>query len=210
MKPEECVPVRRELSPGPEQVEQFLKSRRSIRVFKPEPVPRDALAKLIDIARYAPSGSNRQPVQWLVVESPELVKRLSWLVTDWMRVAIAETPEMADRLPLHRMTRALERGIDPILRGAPHVILAHAPKDQPSAQQDGLIALTYLELAAYSLGLGACWAGFLYFAVTSYRPMREALQFPPGNHCLGAMMIGYPKHGFRRIPLRNEPEIIWR
>src|SRR4030067_1613557 len=36
MKPEECVPVRRELIPSPEQVEQFLKSRRSIRVFKPE------------------------------------------------------------------------------------------------------------------------------------------------------------------------------
>ena len=210
MKPEECTLVSPELALTTEQVEQFLKSRRSTRVYKDEIVPRDILAKMIDIARYAPTGGNRQTVQWLVVENPELVKRLSWLVTDWMRIAIAETPEMADRLPLDRMMHALERSVDPILRGAPHVVLAHAPKDQPSAQQDGLIALTYLELAAYSLGLGACWAGFLYFAVSSYRPIRDALQFPSGHHCLGAMMVGYPKHRFHRIPLRNESKVIWR
>jgi len=210
MSPEDCALARQELLPTPEQVEHFLKSRRSVRVYKEEPVPRETLAKLIDIARYAPSGSNAQPVQWLVVENPNEVKRLSGLVVDWMHTAIREVPGLADRLPLDRMVAARERGVDPILRGAPHVILAHAPRDLPSAQQDGLIALTYLELAAYSLGLGACWAGFLYFAVSSYRPIREALQFPARHHCLGAMMIGYPKHKLRRIPLRNEPKIIWR
>ena len=77
MKPADCTTVSNELLPTPEQVEHFLKSRRSVRVFKKEPVPRTILAKLIDIARYAPSGRNAQPVQWLVVENPNEVKRLS-------------------------------------------------------------------------------------------------------------------------------------
>jgi nitroreductase/NAD-dependent dihydropyrimidine dehydrogenase PreA subunit len=209
MKPEDCIAVTKNLLPTPKQVEHFLKSRRSVRVYKEEHVPHEMLAKIIDIARYAPSGSNLQLVQWLVIEDPTEVKRLSGLVVDWMRSAIKESPEMANLLPLDRMLAAQKRGEDPIMRNAPHAIIAHAPRDLPSAQGDGLIALTYLELAAYSLGMGACWAGFVHFAAMSYRPMREAMRLPQGHHCLGAMMIGYPKHKLSRVPLRNEPKIIW-
>ena len=210
MKPEDCTTVSKELLPTPEQVEHFLKSRRSVRVFKEEPVPRRILAKLIDIARYAPSGRNSQPVQWLVVEDPNEVKRLSGLVVDWMRSATKESPEFANHLPVDLIVAAWESGVDTIMRHAPHAILAHAVRDLPSAQGSGLIGLTYLELAAYSMGVGACWAWFFGLAATSYPPMQEALQFPDGHQCLGAMMIGYPKHKLSRIPLRNEPNIIWR
>ena len=210
MKPEDCTAVRKNLLPTPEQVEHFLKSRRSIRAYKEEPVPREILAKIIDIARYAPSGHNAQPVEWLVVEDPKEVRRLSGLVVDGMRSAIEESPGLADFFPIDLLVTAQKRGEDPIMRHAPHAIVAHAPRDAVTAQQDGLIALTYLELAAYSLGVGACWAGFVHFIAMSYRPMREALRLPQGHHCLGAMMIGYPKHKFSRIPLKNEPKIIWR
>jgi nitroreductase/NAD-dependent dihydropyrimidine dehydrogenase PreA subunit len=210
MKPEDCAPVSKKLLPAPEQVEHFLRSRRSVRVYKEEPVPREMLAKLIDIARYAPSGHNWQPVQWLVIEDTKEVKRLSGLVVDWMRSLIKEAPWVADLLPLDLIVAAWESGVDVIMRDAPHVIVGHAPGDSASAQTDGVIALTYLELAAYSLGLGACWAGFFQFAAASYPPMLEALQLPEGHQCLGAMMIGYPKYKLSRIPLRNEPKIIWR
>jgi len=210
MKPEDCAAVRKNLLPTPEQVEHFLKSRRSVRAYKEKPVPREILAKIIDIARYAPSGHNAQPVEWLVIEDSKEVRRLGGLVVDGMRSAIEENPGLADFFPIDILVAAQQRGEDLIMRNAPHAILAHAPGDAVTAQQDGLIALTYLELAAYSLGLGACWAGFLHFAATSYRPMREALRLPQGHHCLGAMMIGYPKHKFSRIPLRNEPKITWR
>jgi len=210
MKPEDCAAVTKNLLPSPEQVEHFLKSRRSVRVYKKEPVARETLAKLIDIARYAPSGHNAQPVQWLVIEDPKEVQRLSGLVVDAMRSAIKESPELADIFSVDLIVAMQQRGEDPIMRHAPHVIVAHAPGDAGTPQQDGLIALTYLELAAYSLGVGACWAGFVHFAAMSHGPMREALRLPQGHHCLGAMMIGYPKHKLSRIPLRNEPKIIWR
>lgn len=63
-----CIPVIEELQPSSDQIEQFLKSRRSIRAYREEPVEREKLTKLIDIARYAPSGHNGQPVRWLVVK----------------------------------------------------------------------------------------------------------------------------------------------
>jgi nitroreductase len=47
------------LLPEPEYVEHYMRVRRSIRAYKDEAVERDVLAKLIDIARFAPTGSNR-------------------------------------------------------------------------------------------------------------------------------------------------------
>ena len=209
MKAEHCTPVRKELLPSSEQVEHFLKSRRSIRIYKRKPVPQETLAKLIDIARYAPSGHNSQMVQWLVVRDKKEVKRLTGLVVDWLRQTIEESPWLAEILHSDLIVGAWDSGIDVITHNAPHVIVAHMPKDY-GILGDCQIALTYLELAAYSLGLGACWAGYFQIAATSYPPLTEALQFPEGHQSFGAMVIGYPKHRMHRIPLRNYPSIVWR
>ena len=210
MKPQDCVKIRRALLPSSEQVEHFLKSRRSIRMYKKKLVPHDMLAKLVDIARYAPSAGNGQPLCWLVIENPEEVKRLAGLVIDWMRVAIKDSPEFADLLGAQKKVAAWDKGEDRILWDVPHVVIAHAPGSDPTAPLDAHISLTYLELAAYSQGLGACWSGYLQAAIVFYPPVVEALQLPEGHIGLGAMMIGYPKVRFSRIPLKNEPRIIWR
>ena len=72
------------------------------------------------------------------------------------------------------------------------------------------IALTYLELAAYSMGIGACWAGFIQAAATYAQSLFRYLQLPEGHASFGAMMIGYPKYKFTRIPMRNDARVIWR
>jgi nitroreductase/NAD-dependent dihydropyrimidine dehydrogenase PreA subunit len=210
MASEQCAPVRKELLPAPEQVEQFLLSRRSIRVYKEEPVQREMLQKVIKTAAYAPSGHNSQPVSWLVIENREEVKRLSGLVIDWMRFLLKEKPQFALSMNMDKVVKGWDAGYDKICRGAPHVILAHAPKDLPPAPAACTIALTYLELTAYSMGLGACWAGYFGAAAASYPPLAQALNLPEGHQAFGAMMIGNPKFSYHRIPLRKEPVIIWR
>ncbi len=210
MSPEDCELARKELLPTAEQVEYFLKSRRSVRVYKEKPVPHAVLAKLIDIARYAPSGHNAQSVQWLVVEDPVEVRKLASLVIDWMNLLVRKSPRLMEQFHFDIFVNAWERGEDRVLRGAPHLIVAHAPKDTALAQENCAIALTYLELAAYSQGLGTCWAGYLLAAASSFPALINALALPGGHKCFGAMMVGYPKHEFKRIPLRNEPSIIWR
>ena len=210
MKPEDCDLVRKELLPTAEQVEYLLKSRRSIRVYKEKPVPHAALARLIDIARYAPTGHNAQSVQWLVMEDPAEVRKLASLVIEWMNLLVRKSPRLMEQFHFDIFVNAWERGEDRVLRGAPHLIVAHAPKDTSLAQENSAIALTYLELAAYSQGLGTCWAGYLMAAASSFPALINALALPGGHRCFGAMMVGYPKHEFKRIPLRNEPPIIWR
>jgi len=61
MPREECPPVRKDLILTPEHCEHFLRYRRSIRDFKKKPVSRDVLTKLIEMARYAPSGGHLTP-----------------------------------------------------------------------------------------------------------------------------------------------------
>lgn len=210
MMPQDCALVRNELLLSPEQAEHYLKTRRLIRVYKKEPVPQDTLAKLIDIASYAASGHNTQPLSWLVIEDSQEVRHLAGLVADWMRVAIKEMPWLADFLHFDRIVADWEQGRDRIMRSAPHAIIVHAPADNVLAPGDAPIALTYLELAAYGLGLGACWAGFLMGGATFYAPVMEAPHLPEGHKYMGALMVGYPKYKYSRIPLKNKPSIIWR
>lgn len=210
MRPEQCPPVRKELLPNPEQTEHFFRNRRSVRVYKDKPVDRETLARLMDMARYAPSGHNLQPVQWMVICDGKELRKLAGLVIDWMRYMIKEQPEIAIPFHMARVVDAWEAGIDGICRSAPHLILAHAHKDDRTAPTACTIALTYLELAAAPLGLGACWGGYFNLAATLWPPMQEAIALPEGHVPLGAMMVGHPKFRHQRLPLRKEARITWR
>jgi nitroreductase len=167
------------------------------------------LAKLIDVARFAPSASNRQPVRWLVIHEGAEVRRLAGLVVDWIRAALP-TQTTAARRNNQRVISLWESGIDMICRGASHLIVACGPTDSPWAASDCAIALTYLELAAPSLGLGACWGGFFTAAARQWPPLQEALALPDGQVVCGALMVGYPRYRYHRLPGRNEPQITWR
>jgi nitroreductase len=209
MKSEDCLPAKRELLPGAELVEHFFQSRRSIRAFQKRTVERGILTRLIEIARYAPSGHNLQPVQWLVIEDPAEVRNLATLIVDGMRLLVKEKPEMAIPLHMDLAVASWERGDEVIFRGAPHVIVACA-SETPTAQTDCIIALTHLELAAPCLGLGACWSGYFNLVAAFYPPVNLALGLPKGHQSFGGMMVGFPKYKYYRIPLRHEPKISWR
>jgi nitroreductase/NAD-dependent dihydropyrimidine dehydrogenase PreA subunit len=206
----ECPPVREEWLLTPEQVEHFLRLRRSIRAYKHRPVEKDVLESIINVARFAPSGHNRQPVQWTVIYDSDDVQRLAGLVVDWMRHLIEEGSPLASAMNMEGVVAVWEAGFDPICRKAPHLIVANAKKDDTTAPTACTIALTYLEIAALSYGLGTCWAGFFNAAATFWPPLHDALALPEDHVSLGSMMIGYPKFKFKRLPLRNEANINWR
>ncbi|MFC1925924.1 nitroreductase family protein [Chloroflexota bacterium] len=204
-----CIPIVKELQPSPEQVEQLLKSRRVIRAYREEPVEREKLAKLLDIARYAPSGHNAQPVNWLVIENREKVKELAQLVVDWLRDLAQQDAGFARMLQAKALVKAWESGSDRITRVAPHLIITHAREDT-IVHGDCHIALAYLELAAYSMGIGTCWSGYVQLGATHSPALLQALQLPEGHDVFGAMLIGYPQYKFTRIPVRNEAKVTWR
>ena len=202
-------PVNKDLAISHEQAVHFLKTRRSIRVYKEETLPRETLEHLIRTARYAPTGHNSQTVEWLVIQSPEKVRSLAGMVIDFMRDLIRQEFPLAKEMHMDRVVDAWDQGIDRICRGAPHLIIAHADKDDRFAAAASTIALTYLELAAFSMGLGACWAGYLQSAAVFSPPLTQALELPENHISFGAMMVGFPKEKYFKIPARNEPRIIW-
>ena len=206
----QCPPVRPDWLLSAEQCEQFLRNRRSIRTFKQKPVAREDLARLIEVARYAPSGHNSQGARWLVLGDRDELHRLAGIVADWMRFMLAKMPEFALSLHMDKELERWQKGVDVILRNAPALVIAHAEKDNRMAPATCTIALAYLELAATAQGLGCCWAGYFNAAATNFPPLGEALALPEGHQSFGAMMVGYPKFQYHRLPLRKAPEITWR
>lgn len=210
MPVDECLPVRKSLEISAEQCDHMLKSRRSIRVYENRPVPRDVITRIIEIARYAPTGHNSQDVEWLVIDNKDELQRLRKVGMDCLRWVIDTQPELASGLNIERMLEREESGENVFLRNALAIIVAHADKNSLIAVVDCTIALSYFDLAARSVGLGCCWNGYLYYMANYYPPMQEAMNLPEGHTTYGCMMIGYPKFSYQRIPLRKPPKINWR
>jgi nitroreductase/NAD-dependent dihydropyrimidine dehydrogenase PreA subunit len=210
LSPEMCPTFKKELSLTAKQAEQFLRSRRSIRNFKDKPVERAKLEKLLEIACSAPSAKNSQPWHWTVVETTVTVRQMAGIVVDWMRSVIKQFPEQAELRGLPRVVSAWDAGEERICRGAPHVIVVHGDKNYGFGAEDGALALSYLELYAPILGLGTCWGGYFYSAVNAYPPLFLAIGLPAGHRAFGAVMVGYPRLTYKRLPLRKKPRVTWR
>lgn len=196
--------------PSAEQVELFLKGRRSIRTYKDEPVAKESIEKLLDIARYAPSGVNRQPVNWAVVMGKGRVHDLGEFVSKWMEELLRTKSPLAESLRFDRLVESWKKDEDMICRGAPCIVIAYGLKDDPMVPQSCTISATYLELAAFGLGLGACWAGYVSMAVNMSEDVRKFTGLSGRATAGAAMMIGYSKYRYSRIPLRNPARIIWK
>ena len=210
MPPAKCPQIRRKLFPSAGQIKQFLMAKRSIRFYKNKIVAHDLLEELIYTARYAPTGSNKQQVEWIVFENPKEVNSLASMVIDGAKAMLSLIPDESMVRKMKRRIAQWDDGNDPMLRGAPHLIVVHCLADLPFAEADCVNALSYLELYAHAKGLGTCWAGYLTAAANFHKPLAQALDLPTGHKCFGAVMLGYPQYKYTRIPKRNEPVVTWR
>ncbi len=186
----------------------YLKKRRSVRHFKKETVSKERIESVLEIARYAASGGNGQPVQWLVIHDPAEVKKIAGLTIEWMKTLVNSGHPMSGYVPM--LIAAWEQGNDVICRGAPHLLIAHIPEGNHIATVDAIIALTHFDITAPAFGIGTCWAGFVAAACREYPPMQEALALPEGRVAAYAMMFGVPQYKVYGIPRRNPVQVMWR
>lgn len=192
---------------APDDLALYLKKRRTIRNFANSPVPRETILALLDVARYAASGSNGQPVQWLVIHDSARVHEIAETTVAWMKTLPADHP-MGSYLP--KIIAGWDRGYDVICRGAPHLLVAHIPAGNPIAPVDAIIALTHVDIAAPAWGLGTCWAGFVAMAAAHHPPLQQVLGLPEGRKFAYALMLGHPKYKISGIPRRNPLAVAWR
>ena len=206
---EDCPRINKKRLPDYEQVDLLMRSRRSIRVYKDTPLDHEIIEQLLDTCRYAPSGSNSQPVHWIVASGRERVNDLAQMVIDWMQQAVEDNNPITERMNLDVVVEGWKRGEDRIFRGGPAVMMTHAPEIGSLPSENCVIAMTFLDLAAAVLGLGTCWVGYLMLAASQHPPIREALGIPQDHRFFGAMIVGYPKFSYQRIPQRNQPNVSW-
>jgi nitroreductase len=144
----------------------------------------------------------------MVVHDPAEVHALAGLTIDWMNTLRNSNHPLSAMVP--SIIKAWEHGHDPVCRGAPHLVIAHIPENNPVASVDAIIALTHFDLTAPAFGVGTCWAGFLSMAATVYEPLQKVIALPPGRKYAYSLMFGYPRYKTYGIPRRNPVEIMWR
>jgi len=193
---------------SPENMAFYLKKRRSVREFTTDPVPKEKILEVLDIARYAASGSNGQPVEWLVVHDPKRVRKIAGLTIEWMKTLQNTNHPMSGYIPM--LIGAWAAGQDVICRDAPHLLFAHIPDGNPIASVDAIIALTHFDVAAPAFGIGTCWAGFVAMATISYEPLQKELGIPAGRKSAYVMMFGHPQYEIYGIPRRKPLEVTWQ
>lgn len=209
LSPDQCMPIQKRLALDPDHVAHCLRSRRAIRQYKDRPVPEDLFEKAVAMACCAPTGSNRQPVKWLVINKKETVVKIGSHVIDWMGYLLKTHPDMARMLNMDTLVAQWEEGCDRICRDAPQLVFAYASDEFGSAAADCHTAMAYLELALPAFGLGSCWAGYVNYAVGQWPDLARELKLPERHTCHGALMVGFPKVKYHRAPLRHAPDILY-
>lgn len=116
------------------EVLKAIETRRSIRKYKPDTIPKDVLEQILKAGTYAATGRGLQAPIIVAVTNKELRDRLSK-----MNAAIMGNPEA-----------------DPFY-GAPVVLIVLADKSHPTYVYDGSLVMGNLMLAAHALGIGSCW-----------------------------------------------------
>lgn len=202
--------IDKELTVSTDQAIQFLRARRSIRHYKDRPVEKAAIEELINVARYAPTAGNSQLVHWTVFTDPSDLKTIARQTVDCIRDIVETQP--ADTYPpyLPLLVAGWDSGFDVVLRGAPALIVASAPKENLSGLVDLTLALSYLDLVAVTMGLGACWIGLVRRALGAWEPIQKTINLPEGHTHYYSLVLGYPKYKYHRLPERKEPSISWR
>jgi len=137
---------------------EIIKTRRSIRNYKEDPVSDEDKKFLIDCARYAPSGMNMQPWSFLVIENKETMHKLSESGKKAM-IPIAE--QIVDNSKnAGGFISFLKTKDTNLFYNAPLLIIIFGNKKSVTADWDCAMAAQNMMLAAHSRGIGSCWIGF--------------------------------------------------
>ncbi len=162
-----------------------IKTRRSIRAFTDQKVEKELLEELIDAARYAPSGLNRQTWKFTVVQNPQMLEKLAKVIRE-----------------------TLNRGEDYCFYHANVMIIVSNDRDNFLGAPDSACALENIFLAAHSLGLGSVWINQLndVYDVPEVRAVLDELNMPKNHAVYGMAAIGYPDEAGR--PANKKTDVV--
>jgi nitroreductase len=180
----------------------LLRTRRSIRAFTDEPVSDEDVQKVLEAARWAPSGANSQPWEFIVIRDQA--------TKDTMAVWARNMQEMVHEAEMTRpeelrWASAARPVSDPVFKTSPVLVLVVGdPRVNASfplltyveRYEENLIsalsaAFSYMTLAATALGLGSHWASQVAATYPSAM-IRDLLGIPEGYRIYDMLGLGHP------------------
>jgi nitroreductase len=156
-------------------VAEAVRSRRSIRKYKPDPIGAETLEAVLDAARWAPSWANTQCCRLVIVEKPETKMMISEAMrpTNPAQDAVCNAPVL--------IVACAELGRSGFKKG-------EAVTDKGDwFMFDVALAVQNLTLAAHELGLGTVHVGLI-----DARKIEDILQVPEGARVVELIPLGYP------------------
>jgi nitroreductase len=180
------------------EFDQVIRTRRSIRQFKSDPVSDQAISEILEAARLSPSGSNIQPWRFVVIRSPEVRNQLREATV--FRFALKAPVIIACCSDFSALEGRPERMLELFQAGVFDDIEVDGEFVPPERNRDQLlaylnmnvgIAITHMMLKAVDLGMGTCWiGGFDPIKAKPILSLEDSLQV------VALLPIGYPE----RIP----------
>jgi len=163
---------------------EVIKTHRSVRLFEQDPIPENVLRKVLEAARIAPSGSNRQPWKFILVRDETAKKKLAAACSG--QAFIVQAPVIIVAVGRNiRYNRGNYMG-------------------DMSFLIDVAISVDHLILAARNEGLGTCWIGSF-----DNQTIKRLLQIPEDLNVVAVIPVGYPKGMFfKETELRKPLEEI--
>lgn len=178
---------------------QAIHSRRTIRVFRADPVERSLLRQVLWAAVQAPTPpvSGHFPWKLCVIEGAERLQEYGARAKQYAR----------EHQPPGQHWSWAERPDFKVFWNAPAVVLFYAKSTNPEAPHDCCRAAQNMLIAAHALGLGTCWVGAPIPWLTS-PGVNEELGIAAGYHACVAVLVGYAAEQPVGEP-RAEPEVLW-
>jgi nitroreductase len=174
-----------------------IKGRRSVRSYRDEPVSKEQIETVLEAGVWAPTGMNRQPWKFIVIEDNKLIT----YVSEETKILVQQMmPLMAEKF----QTKA-----DIICYNAPVLILICTEKDKQWGNTnllDSVLAVQNMFLKAYELGLGTCYMGFVQL-LSSKPEVLKKIGVPEGYEMMVPFILGHPKTK-QGVGKRNKPEIL--
>ncbi|NLI36671.1 MAG: 4Fe-4S dicluster domain-containing protein [Bacteroidales bacterium] len=192
-----------------ENLSEYFRNRRSIRVFLPKPIDKSVLEKIFEVVSYSPTGVNLQKNKWIMICDHHFIRQLSNAVINWMKTMIEQKAELAQYLNFQKLVNAFEQGNDIICRSAMNLVIGYTDALHTGGAIDSIIATSQLELLLPSFKLGGCWAGYLMIALRYSPDIKKMIGLDESHTVHSAMMIGYPKYHYYKTPYRKKAEVKW-
>lgn len=150
---------------------ELIKSRRSVKKYKSDPVPKEMIEKIVQAGMHAPTGRNWQSPIILAITNKEIRDKIAYLNFGFDS----------------------DKRIDPFY-GAPCVLVVLADKSKHTYIYDGSLVMGNMLLEAHSLGLGACWIHRAKetFASEEGKAILKQLGIDGDYEGIGNCIVGYP------------------